>query len=165
MFLHVLNGFSFDFVKTHQTIFMRLSNLRVSFKLPKYLSYEVRCRVLNYSPDYHLALSTDSRARAAQDLGESSDISGVVNMFDLLWMRVGAVFNFNYHSPLSNAQKQNLIVFMRDDNPTNARMRFVIGGLRGLISVDGITDLEPSLKIVKNIILAHISQLTSRNAI
>ncbi len=97
----------------------------------------------------------------AHDLGESSDIYGVVNMFDLLLARVGAVFNYNFQSSMSNVQRENLIVFMRDDNPTNTRMRFVLGGLRGLINVDGITDLEPSLKVVKDIILAHIAQRAS----
>ena len=42
-FLHFLNSFSFNFVQTHQTVFMCRSNLRVSFKLPKNLSYEVWC--------------------------------------------------------------------------------------------------------------------------
>ena len=95
----------------------------------------------------------------AQGLGKSSDLNGVVNVFELLWARVGAVFNFNDQSPLSNTQRQSLFMFMRDDNPTNARMRFVIGGLQGLINMDGITELEPSLKAVMDIIQAHIAQL------
>ena len=97
----------------------------------------------------------------AQDLGESSDVTGVGKLFELLWARVGAVFDLNFQSPNSYAQRENLIELMRDDNPTNARMRFVLGGLRGLINVDGITDLEPSLKVVMDIILAHIAQRAS----
>ncbi len=94
----------------------------------------------------------------AQDLGESSDVIGAVKICEFLWVRVGALYDFNFQSSLGNTQRQHLIEFLRDDNPTNARMRFVIGGLRGLINVDGITDLEPSLKVVMDIILAHINQ-------
>ncbi len=93
----------------------------------------------------------------AQDLGETGDVNGVVKIFELLWARVGAVFNCNFQSSMSNVQRGNLIAFMRDDNPTNARMRFVIGGLQGLINVDGITEFEPSLKVVMDIIQAHIA--------
>ena len=101
----------------------------------------------------------------AQDLGETGDVKGVVKLFDLLWARVGALFYLNFQSPLSNARRQNLIEFLRDDDPTNARMRFVIGGLRGLINVDEIAELEPSLKVIMDIILAHISQSASRDTI
>jgi len=94
----------------------------------------------------------------AQDLGESGDLNGVANVFEMIWARVSALFDMNFQSPLSNDQRQNLIEFIRDDSPRNARMRFVIGGLQRLIDVDGITDLEPSLKDVMDIILAHIAQ-------
>ena len=86
---------------------------------------------------------------------------GVVNLVELLLARVAAVFNLKFQSSMSNAQREDLIEFMRDDNPTNTRMRFVVGGLLGLIKVDGITDLVPSLKVVKDIILAHIAQRAS----
>ncbi len=52
----------------------------------------------------------------AQDLGETADVNGVVKMFDLLWARVGAVFNSNFQSSMSNVQRGSLIAFMRDDN-------------------------------------------------
>ena len=67
-------------------------------------------------------------------------------------------FNYSIQSPPREAHRQHLIEFMRDDNPTNARMRFVIGGLLGLIKVDGITDLEPHLKVIMDISLIHITQ-------
>ena len=94
----------------------------------------------------------------AQDLGFSSDLNGLVQICELLSARVGALFDLNTQSPLSNDQRQNLIVFMRDDNPRNARMRFVLGGLRGLINVDGITELEPYMKVIMDIIRERINQ-------
>jgi len=63
--------------------------------------------------------------------------------------RLGAALNYRGTSwkdwGVEEAMQASIITFFEDDDPKNARMRLVLGGLKGLIEIDGLEWLEPHL--------------------
>jgi len=91
-------------------------------------------------------------------LGEAYDERDVVQLLVRLWIRIGAIFGFSPDSHLSEAEKKSLIAFLEDDEPSHTRMRFVVSGLQELIKKDQIRELDPHLKSLMKILLAHIQR-------
>jgi hypothetical protein len=91
-------------------------------------------------------------------LGEAYGERDVVQLLVKLWTNIGAIFGFSPESHLSEAEKKSLITFLDDPEPRHTRMRLVVSGLQELIKKDQIRELDPHLKSLMKILLAHIQR-------
>jgi predicted CopG family antitoxin len=90
-------------------------------------------------------------------LGEPLTLANLAGAALKMWVRLGTALGYGEDTGLDEKQRDIVVSFFEDDDPTHTRMRLAIGSLQQLINRDGAFELRPHLDDIVELFCVKVS--------